>query len=106
VQIVEFSISATVHVVHSDEEFKLTNIYGPSTSARKDDFFNELCGLKPTGGVKWLVLGDFNQIHQARDKNKANFNRARINRFRSALQECELRENHFKTEDSLAAKEA
>jgi exonuclease III len=92
IHVSEFSLSATVFVINSGEEFKLTTVYGPSTSTRKDEFFNELRGLKPLGGVKWLALGDFNQIYRAHDKNKANVNQRRINRFRSVLHDCELKE--------------
>jgi hypothetical protein len=92
VHVSKFSLSATVFVINSGEEFKLTTVYGPSTSTRKDEFFNELRGLKPLGGVKWLALGDFNQIYRAHDKNKANVNQRRINRFRSVLHDCELKE--------------
>ena len=45
--------------------------------------------------MAWLVLGDFNQIYRARDKNKRNVNRSRINRFRSVLQTCDLKEIHL-----------
>jgi hypothetical protein len=53
----------------------------------------ELIGQKPPEGAKWLALGDFNQIGRARDKNKGNVNRNRINRFRADLQTWELNEN-------------
>lgn len=62
---------------------------------RKDDFFAELLGQKPAQGCRWLVLGDFNQIRRARDKNKRNVNRGRIIRFRAALHACELKEIHL-----------
>jgi hypothetical protein len=45
--------------------------------------------------VRWLALGDFNQIRRARDKNKGNINQSHINRFRAALQTCALKEIHL-----------
>jgi exonuclease III len=93
----EFFLSANVHVVNSSGEgdFKITAVYGPTASSRKDDFFAELISHKPLNGEKWLALGDFNQIRRARDKSRGNVNRSRINRFRATLDSCELKEIHF-----------
>ena len=62
---------------------------------KKRFFFEELVAHKPGHGGKWLVNGDFNQIYRARDKNKRNVNRNRINRFRATLHGCDLREIHL-----------
>jgi hypothetical protein len=93
----EFCLSADVHIINStvNGDFKITGVYGPTSSNRKDDFFAELVAQKPPQGVRWLALGDFNQIRRARDKNKPNVNRSRINRFRAALQTCGLHEIHL-----------
>jgi exonuclease III len=94
VHITEFSLSADVHLPQSSAkgDFKITAVYGPTAANRKDDFFAELVALKPAAGVRWLALGDFNQIRRASDKNKPNIDRSRINRFRDALHDCELSE--------------
>jgi exonuclease III len=94
VHITEFSLSADVHLPQSSAkgDFKITAVYGPTAANRKDDFFAELVALKPAAGVRWLALGDFNQIRRASDKNKRNIDRSRINRFRDALHDCELSE--------------
>ena len=90
-----FCISAMVRVRESGAIFNVTSIYGPTDPALKDAFFAELLSQKPTTGVAWLATGDFNQIYRARDKNKRNVNRSRINRFRATLQSCELKEIHL-----------
>jgi hypothetical protein len=97
VQIFEFCLSANVHPLNSGNggDFKITAVYGPTASNRTDDFFAELITHKPPSGVRWLALGDFNQIWRARDKSRGNINRSRINRFRAALQTCELKEIHL-----------
>lgn len=84
-----------VHIIGSDVKYKITSVYGPTSSARKDAFFAELLSQKPPQGVLWLALGDFNQIYRARDKNKRNVNASRINRFRATLHSCELKEIHL-----------
>lgn len=90
-----FCLSAMIHVKGTEVHFKLTTVYGPTDPACKDAFFNELVSQKPPNGVMWLANGDFNQIIRASDKNKRNVNRSRINRFRAALNTCELQEIHL-----------
>jgi endonuclease/exonuclease/phosphatase family metal-dependent hydrolase len=93
----EFCLTVDVHVLECNNkgDFKITAVYGPTAHNRKDDFFVELVAQKQPVGVRWLVLGDFNQIRRPRDKNNANVNRSCINRFRTALQTCELHEIHL-----------
>jgi exonuclease III len=87
-----FCISLTLKSTRAGFFFRLTSVYGPTRSSRKDEFFPELLAHKPSPGTKWIVNGDFNQIYRARDKNKGNINRRRLNRFRDTLQACELNE--------------
>ena len=94
-QIGIFSLSTMVSSRKSGATFKLTGVYGPTVAGLKDAFFAELIALKPPPGTRWLALGDFNQIHRARDKNNSNINRSRLRRFRSALQTCELSDIHL-----------
>ena len=76
-----FSLSATIAVNGADLSFKLTTVYGPTRGNLKDAFFAELVASKPPAGTRWLVMGDFNQIHKASDKNRGNSNKSRIVRF-------------------------
>ena len=61
----------------------------------KEDFFAELLASKPAAGTMWLVLGDFNQIFRARDKNNTNINRRRMNKFKATLDNCDLKPIHL-----------
>lgn len=58
-------------------------------------FFAVLLMHKPAAGVKWIVMGNFNQIYRARDKNKCNINVSCINHFLDALNLYEPREIHL-----------
>lgn len=80
-----YCLLAMIHVKGTETHFKLTTVYGPINSASKDAFFMELIAQNMPNGVMWLATGDINKIHRARDKNKGNVNRSRINRFRAAL---------------------
>lgn len=98
-----YYLSADISLIHSSDSFKLTRVYGPTMGRDKDAFFNELCGLKPAPGSKWIVFGDFNQIHRARGKNRRNANRSRMLRFRSALHDCGSPRSIFKIGGLLGA---
>jgi exonuclease III len=87
-----FTISAMVQVSSNSTSFLLTTCYGPSDDSRKDDFLDELKTIKPVPNVPWLIIGDFNLIYQASDKNNLNLNRRLMGKFRRALDECELME--------------
>ena len=64
----EFHITATVNLRESPNSFKLTTVYGPSSRARKHEFLQEIISIKPTDGSQSLILGDFNLIYKASDK--------------------------------------
>jgi exonuclease III len=95
VVITEFCLSAKILNKLTGVSFKLTTVDGPTAYARKDDLFAKLLAQKPLAGEKWIAIGDFNQIYRARDKSNRNVNRSRLNRFRAALQACELKEIHL-----------
>lgn len=92
VLIKQFSISATVVVLSSTASFRLTTCYGPADDRRKEDFLLEMKSTRPVAGTPWIILGDFNLIYKASDKNNLNLNRRLMGRFRAALDECELME--------------
>ena len=63
-----FTISAMIKVASSDTQFLMTTCYGSADDGRKEDFLAELNAIKPAAGVPWIILGDFNLIYQASDK--------------------------------------
>ena len=90
-----FSVTATVSIVECGTTLSITVVYGPAQDNCKQTFFRELRNSKPVRDVGWLVLGDFNLIYQARDKNNQNLNLHRMRQFHAALSFCELREIHL-----------
>jgi len=79
----------------SATSFLLTTVYGPSRRNEKPAFLQHLRSLRPAAGVPWLVLGDFNLIYRARDKNNTNLNLRLMARFRAAINFCGLKEIHL-----------
>jgi hypothetical protein len=70
--------------------FLLTVVYGTSDDVVKEKFLDELLSISLNSQVQWVVLGDFNLIYKARDKNNLNLNRQLMGRFRRSLDMCEL----------------
>jgi exonuclease III len=90
-----FSITATVTLRDCLSTFLLTTVYGPSRDNHKRDFLCELRRFKPDDDQNWLVLGDFNLIYRAIDKNNTNLNLRRMRQFRATLNRCQLKEIHL-----------
>jgi hypothetical protein len=88
----DLHISATVTIREDLTSFLLTTVYGPARHNRKQAFLQDMRNLKPSLGTQWLILGDFNLIYKASDKNNGNLNRQLMGQFRDALDECDLRE--------------
>jgi exonuclease III len=87
-----FSISAHVTIRSSLTAFTITGVYGPTRRIDKLAFLAHLRSLKQDVGDNWLLLGDFNIIYRARDKNNRNLNFSLMRHFQSTLETCELKE--------------
>jgi exonuclease III len=87
-----YSLMTNVTLRHSTTSFKLTVVYGPSRCLEKEAFLRHLRHLKPVDGSHWLILGNFNLIYKARDKNNCNLNLRLMSRFRRTLYFCELKD--------------
>ena len=90
-----YSISTTVIVREFNTSFLLTTVYGPTRDRFKPAFLNEIWSQKPLQGVKWLLLGGFNLIYRAMDKNNRNLNLRLMRQFRDTLNLCGLKEIHL-----------
>ena len=58
----------------------------------KRRFLAELTALKSLVLKEWLLLGDFNLISKAEDKNNSNINLGMMAQFRSTIGLLELRD--------------
>lgn len=85
VRVGRFSISAQVTVILTGATFLLTGVYGPTRHHLKSAFLRHIRRIRPGPEDGWLILGDFNMIYHARDKNNSNVYLARIRRFRSTI---------------------
>jgi exonuclease III len=55
-------------------------------------FLQELKNIPPPDHSRWLILGDFNLIYQAEDKNNSNLNRRLMGSFKAAIDNLRLKE--------------
>jgi len=68
----------------------LSCVYGPQGDDNKILFLQELRRIRASCQGPWLVLGDFNLIVNAEEKNNGNLNRAMMGRFRRWINDLEL----------------
>jgi exonuclease III len=88
----DYSITVSVSILRSGTSFSLTSVYGPSVDEDKPAFLSELVACKPPPAVPWLIVGDFNLIYEARDKNNLNLCRRLMGQIRAAIDSAELLE--------------
>lgn len=86
------SITVTVTMRSEGAMWSLTSVYGPQGDQEKLLFIEELKLLQPVVKLEWILLGDFNLIAKAVDKNNTNINRRLIGKFRGALDVLQLKE--------------
>lgn len=81
------SFLVTVDLTIGDEPWCLTSVYGPQADEDKLIFLDELRAIHASLPHPWLLMGDFNLILDAKDKNNQNINRRNIGRFRRFMDE-------------------
>ncbi|KAG2646650.1 hypothetical protein PVAP13_2KG226805 [Panicum virgatum] len=74
------------------QPWRLTCVYGPQGDERKILFLQELRNVRSVCHGPWAVLGDFNLITNAEDKNNGILNRAMMGLFRRLINDLELKE--------------
>jgi endonuclease/exonuclease/phosphatase family metal-dependent hydrolase len=67
-------------------------VYGPQSTQEKIQFLEELAERRALCPGAWLVIGDFNMILRASEKNYENLDHPNMARFREFVNEQELRE--------------
>jgi hypothetical protein len=90
VQCRNYSLTMEIKIRMNNSAFQLTIVYGPTDDSEKEAFLAQLPSSKPSASSSWIVLGDFNLIYEARDKNHLNLNRRLMGRFSHVLDSCEL----------------
>jgi hypothetical protein len=87
-----YSISVRITSKLEDEVWDLTGVYGPQQENEKLDFLNELRNIHNLVRSEWMILGDFNMIRRAREKNKGIINRRIMSQFNKTIDDLQLLE--------------
>jgi hypothetical protein len=90
-----FSLTVKVKVENTMPQWWLTSVYGPQPDGQKDLFLEELAAIKGSCPGPWLIIGDFNLILSAADKNNQHINRRNLQNFRRTVDELELQDLHL-----------
>jgi len=88
----QHSVSANITSRADNSQWSITGVYGPQEDQEKIQFITEISSLRQQMHSSWVVLGDFNLIYRACDKNNDRVNRGMMRRFKSALDILELKE--------------
>jgi exonuclease III len=67
-----YSISVRIRSRLVDEVWDLTGVYGPQHDNEKTVFLSELRSIQIMMKPEWVLLGDFNMIRRAREKQRVN----------------------------------
>jgi exonuclease III len=91
----QHTIIATIQHRTDLTSWTITVVYSPQGDAAKLEFLQEIKQIKQRAYSKWLILGDFNLICRASDKNTGRVNRRLMSSFSHILDELELKELHL-----------
>ena len=86
------AVTATCTMRADGTSWQITVVYGPQGDAEKLQFLQELKAIPRPAHGRWLILGDFNLIYQAEDKNNSNLNRHLMGAFKAVIDELNLKE--------------
>lgn len=88
----QYSLTATITMLEEALQWSITVVYGPQLEADKIAFLTELESLSPSMKPAWLLIGDFNLIYKAADKNNDRLNRRMMQRFKGLIDKIEVKE--------------
>lgn len=69
-----FALGVRVKSLHSDDDWTLVNIYGPSDGLDRVNFTDWLFQLDIPTDENWIMAGDFNYIRAPDNRNKPGGN--------------------------------
>jgi exonuclease III len=85
-------VTASVLDTRINNLWTITGVYGPQGNLEKKSFLSELKQLKSVANPQWMLLGDFNMIYRAQDKNSGRLDRRLMLRFSKTINHLEVRE--------------
>lgn len=65
----QFTLTTTLQNTNDASKIMFTAVYGPTQQNQRQEFYNELKQIKPSGNTPWAVGGDFNVTASPEDRN-------------------------------------
>ncbi|KAJ1278509.1 hypothetical protein BS78_04G085000 [Paspalum vaginatum] len=87
-----FSLSIVFQLADSNLSLAVTNVYAPADHSLMDVFLSEMEEVVAEMSGPWLIIGDFNLLHDASEKNTPNFNQSLADAFNGWIQDSALNE--------------
>jgi hypothetical protein len=87
-----FFLSASLFHRETKFKFEFIGVYGPADHTRSHQFLADLESKVAACQLPFAVLGDFNLIRGAQDKNNSNINWPLVNAFNDTIARLVLRE--------------
>jgi exonuclease III len=87
-----YSLSVRINSRLVDEVWDLMGVYGPQPDNEKTIFLSELRNIQTMVRPEWVLLGDFNMMRRAREKNKGSINRRVMRQFNNTIDDLHLLE--------------
>lgn len=87
-----FSVTVNIAVEATNEQWVLTTVYGPQPDTDKIKFLAELRSIHALLTGPWIIVGDFNLLLHASDKNNVNINQRNLGRFRRFVVDLQLKD--------------
>ncbi|KAG2588484.1 hypothetical protein PVAP13_5NG346681, partial [Panicum virgatum] len=84
------TLTVVLSSTSSDHRLTITNVYAPSDHRDSPLFLNGLKELKPHINGAWLLLGDFNLVRSATDKNNCAIDTRLCQMFNDTLDHLEV----------------
>ena len=89
-QLTNNTVTANITMLAENKTWSITGVYGPQSDADKVAFLQEITDVSTRVLPAWLLLGDFNLILNAHEKNNARVNLPMLNRFKATIDNLEL----------------
>lgn len=83
------TVSTRITMLAENKVWSITGVYGPQSDADKILFLQEIMDVRNHVLPAWLLLGDFNLILNAHEKNNARVNLPMLNRFKTTVDSLE-----------------
>lgn len=93
--VTKHTCTAQLRHIPTDQEFSITNVYGPSNEREKGEFIEELRQVAANITGPWIIAGDFNLVRWIQDRSADHRGIAIMDAFNDFIREEGLLDVHL-----------